>query len=447
MRRLLRNLCLLLPLAAAACSGALDAEQLDLCRRVLPALHPDGTALQEVLVTPDAAGKHSVRIDYVAREPDDEQRPHFATCGFSGGLYDKDRLGLAAVETEAGLLGEARLLYLNRFWLSSQGPGAQIETALPPLPQLSPRVAYALQQLINAIALASIYGLLATAYSLIYGLVGRINLAFGDIAVIGAYAAIGGVAAIVALGFDNPLSGLAVALLFAAGTAAVWSWFIGAAVVAPLHARFRHGQPILVATAAVAVSIQEFLRLFQGVRERWLPPFFSDPLPVARAGSFVVTVTPMQICVAVSALTAAIGLLAALAWTRVGREWRAFADDPTAASMFGVAPARILSITFIAAGLNAGLAGFIVAVYYGNVSFSMGTMLALKALLAAIAGGIGKVEGALLGGVLIGLIEAGWSAYFDIALRDIVVFSLLVVMFVLRPGGLFGFAGPSPREV
>jgi branched-chain amino acid transport system permease protein len=115
--------------------------------------------------------------------------------------------------------------------------------------------------------------------------------------------------------------------------------------------------------------------------------------------------------------------------------------------MFGVAPQRVLASTFALAGLAAGFAGWIVAVYYGNVSFSMGTVLGLKALLAAIVGGIGRIEGALLGGLLIGLIEAVWSAYFDIASRDLVLFSLLVVMFVLRPGGLLGFSGPSPREV
>jgi branched-chain amino acid transport system permease protein len=369
---------------------------------------------------------------------------HFVTCEFSGSRYDKDRLDLAAVQIDAAPLGEARLLYLKRFWLA---PGNDIALPAPAVIQIPATAAYAVQQTINAIALAAIYGLLATAYSLIYGLAGRINLAFGEIAVIGAYAAIGGVGVIVTLGLNDPIAGLSVALCVAALICLLWSWFLGRAVIGPLHARHRQGQPILVATAAAAVSIQEFLRLFQGVRERWLPPFFSGPVPLARSGSFVVTVTPMQIGIAISATCAAIALLVLMARTRFGREWRAFADDPVAASMVGVAPQRILAATFVVAGVAAGLAGWIVAIYYGNVSFSMGTMLGLKALLAAIVGGIGRVEGALLGGLLIGLIEAVWSAYFDIASRDLVLFSLLVVMFVLRPGGLLGFSGPSPREV
>lgn len=442
MRRILLTLSLLAGLLAAGCSPAVDEDQLDLCRRVLGALHAEGTELQETRFGP--AGPRGILLVYSAREPGHEMRMHFVTCEFSGSRYDKDRLDLSAVQIDAAPLGDARLLYLKRFWLA---PGN--ETALPPpaVMQVPAAIAYAAQQAINAIALAAIYGLLATAYSLIYGLAGRINLAFGEIAVIGAYAAIGGVGVIVTFGLNDPIAGLSIALCVAALLCSLWSWFLGRTVIGPLHARHRQGQPILVATAAAAVSIQEFLRLFQGVRERWLPPFFSSPVPLARSGGFVVTVTPMQISIAASAICAAIALLFMMARTRFGREWRAFADDPMAASMFGVAPQRILAATFVVAGLAAGLAGWIVAIYYGNVSFSMGTMLGLKALLAAIIGGIGQVEGALLGGLLIGLIEAVWSAYFDIASRDLVLFSLLVVMFVLRPGGLLGFSGPNPREV
>ncbi len=431
-----------LSLLAASCGSSVDSGQLDLCRRVLGALHPDGTELRETRFAP--AGQRGVLLAYSAQEPSEATRMHFVTCEYSGTRYDKDRLDLASVMIDAAPLGEARLLYLKRFWLAPEND----TQALPPtVVQIPAGAAYALQQSINAIALAAIYGLLATAYSLIYGLVGRINLAFGEIAVIGAYGAIGVVGAIVTLGLDNPIAALLSALLMAASLCALWSWFLGRVVVGPLHARHRQGQPILVATAAAAVSIQEFLRLFQGARERWLPPFFSSPYPVARSGSFVVTVTPMQLVIAGAALCSAAALLYVMMRTRFGREWRAFADDPLAASMFGVAPKHILAGTFLLAGLAVGLSGWMVAVYYGNVSFSMGTMLGLKALLAAIVGGIGRIEGALLGGLLIGLIEAAWSAYFDIASRDLVLFSLLVVMFVLRPGGLLGFAGPNPRDV
>jgi branched-subunit amino acid ABC-type transport system permease component len=414
---------------------------------VLPALHPDGTELREIAVAAAALGRQGVRIDYRAREPGEPARRRFAACGFGGSVFSTRRLDLVAVDTDAGPLGEARLTYLNRFWLGGAAGAAAASGEAPSVSEMPLAAAYALQQLINAVALAASYALLATAYSLIYGLIGRINLAFGDITVVGAFGALAAVAAGAALGLADPIGGIALALALGAALAAVWSWFTGFTIVAPLHARHRLGQPILVATVALSIVIQEFLRLSGGAHEHWFPSLFNEALPLARAGTFVVTVTPIQLVIAAAALGTAAAVLGLIARSRFGREWRAFADDPAAAALFGVAPRRLLASTFLLAGALAGLAGWVIAVYYGNVGFAMGTMLGLKALVAAVLGGIGSVAGAFLGGVLVALIEAGWSAYFEIGYRDVVVYSLLIVVFVLRPGGLFGFSGPQPREV
>ena len=444
MRRRFRFIVLGLPLLAAACAGPIDSEQLRLCRRVLPALHPDGTEIREMRVG-RVQERTSLRIDYAAREPAAANHVHFATCGFGGTTFERDRLELVSVETDRGTLGEARLLYLKRFWLDD--PGSAAESRPDGLLRLPASLAYALQQLVNAVALAAIYALLATAYSLIYGLIGRINLAFGEIAVLGAFGAVSGLGVAAALGIANPFAALALALVVAGAVAAGWSLFIGRSVLAPLHARERLGQPILIATAGVALAIQEFVRVGQGPRERWMPPVFNQPIRLASADGFIVTITPMQIVVALAALAAAAAVLLLLARTSFGRKWRAFADDPGTAALFGVDGQRLLALTFLLAGLLAGLAGWIVAAYYGNISFSMGAMLGLKALVAAVVGGMGSVPGAFLGGLCVALIEAAWSAYFDITARDIVVFSLLIVVFVLRPGGLLGFSGPKPRDV
>jgi branched-chain amino acid transport system permease protein len=446
MRRLAFVAALLLAVPLSGCLGSIDGEQLRVCRLVLPALHPEGTALREIGHATTALGRQGVRIDYEAREPGEAPRLRQVTCGFGGTVFAARRLDLVAVETDQGRLGDARLTFLKRFWLADAGAAAG-ETPAPSVPEIPMAAAYAMQQFLNAVALAASYALLATAYSLIYGLVGRINLAFGDITVVGAFGALAAVAVAVGLGLGDPIGGIAVALVLGAGLAALWSWFAGVTVVAPLHARHRLGQPILVATAALSITIQEFLRISGGAHEHWFPSLFNDTLPLARAGAFVVTVTPMQLMIAIAALGAAGAVLRLLARSRFGREWRAFADDPAAAALFGVAPQRLLASTFVLAGLLAGLAGWVIAVYYGNVGFATGTTLGLKALVAAVLGGIGSVPGAFLGGVLVALIEAAWSAYFDIGFRDVVVFSLLVVVFVLRPGGLLGFSGPQPREV
>ena len=446
----MRRLALIAPLlaAVAACAGALDSEQLRVCRRVLPALALQGTEIHELKTGPAPLGRQGVRIEYIAREPGAEPRLRQLACGFAGRTLEPGRLELVAVKTDEGPLGQVRLLYLQRFWLDDP---ATAVAAGPPRPsdlaELPLALAYAAQQLINALALGAIYALLATAYSLIYGLVGRINLAFGQIAVVGAFGATGVFAAAAAAGLADPLAGLILALVAAVALAGLWSWFIGWRVIAPLHARHRRGQPILVATVAAAIAMEEMLRLSQGARERWMPPIFNEPLPLAAAGPFIVTLTWVQISVAAIAAAAAGAVLWMLARTAFGRQWRAFADDPHAAALFGVAPGRLMGTTFLLAGSLAGLSGWIVTVYYGNVSFAMGTMLGLKARVAAVVGGIGSVPGAFLGGVLVGLLEALWSAYFDIALRDIVVYAMLSIVFLLRPGGLLGWSDPTPRQV
>jgi branched-chain amino acid transport system permease protein len=444
MRRLVSIALLLAPILAA-CAAALDAEQLSLCRRAIPALHPEATEIRELRAAPATLGKQAVRIEYLAREPGGTTGPRHLTCGFGGATFDADRFDLVAVETDEGRLGEARLLYLKRFWLAD--PATALDAHAAGLPELPASLAYAAQQLVSALAPCAIYALLATAYSLIYGLVGRINLAFGQIAVIGAFGAVAALTLAIVVGIVHPIAALAVALACAAGLSALWSAVVGRTVVAPLHARHRLGQPILVATAAVAITLEETLRLSQGARDRWMPALFNQPIPLAASGPFVVTVTPMQLGAASVALAAAVAVLVLLGRSRFGRHWRAFADDPGAAALFGVPPGRLLAATFLLAGLLAGLAGWIVAVYYGNVGFAMGTMLGLKALVAAVVGGIGSVPGAFLGGLLVGLVETLWSAYFDIGMREVVVYAILIAVFALRPGGLLGFSGPSPRDV
>jgi branched-chain amino acid transport system permease protein len=440
------SLILIVPLLAG-CGKSIDGEQLRTCRDVIAALNPDGTDIREMRYGPSALGLEGVRIDYVARAPGEPSHVRYVACGFAGRAFSGDRLDLVAVETDSGPLAQAPLYFLKRFWLGSPANAGAGVGSEPAVPVLSRSIAYGMQQFINAIALSAVYALLATAYSLIYGITGRINLAFGEIAMLGAYGAIGAIGLLVALGLDDPLAGVAVALAAAAAFSALWSAVIGRAVIAPLHARHRLGQPILVATAGLAVAIQEFLHLSQGVRDRWVPPVFKEPIALARADTFVVTVTPMQIAVVITVLAAAAAMLWIFTRTRFGLSWRAYADDPHAAALLGVDGTRLLSTTFVLAGLSAGLAGAVVGVYYGNVGSDLGTMLGIKALIAALIGGIGSVPGAFLGGLVVGVVETAWSAYFDITLRDLVIYTFLVVLFLLRPGGLFGLASAEPPRI
>ena len=333
---------------------------------------------------------------------------------------------------------------LIRFWLAT--PEGRAADPLPlagaetvwSAPLLA---AYGLQQAINGLPLTAIYALLAAAYSLVYGLVGRINLAFGEFAAAGGYAAAFGV--LLAAGFA-PAALLALALGLAVSTAGAFGVASGRLVFAPLHRA--SGQQALVATVGLSLFLQEFLRLTQGARIRWVNPILNEPFALLRAGDFFVAATPIALLIGALALIAALALLAVMKWTRFGRQWRAYADDPIAAEMFGVAPGAIFAKTFALASALAGLSGFAMTIFYGGLGYGASTTLGLKALIAAILGGIGSIPGAFLGGLLIGVFEAAWSAFLPIDYRDVAVFSLLAIVLALRPGGILNIGAATPRR-
>jgi len=432
MSALKRLLVLIAALASLGGCAGLDAGQARLCRAVIPALN--GTALAiEVVRTAPLPAAQGVRVDYRVQSAAG-QRDRFLECRFVGGSAGGQ---LAAVRTEEGPISDLRLYMLKRFWLGTEGALADPEpvSRAAEAPVLPRGLAIALQHVIFALPPIAIYALLASAYSLLYGLIGRINLAFGELAAVAGYAAL--------LGFAlwGPLPGPSTALLLsvvlALSAATLHGIVVGRLLFAPL---FRSaGQHVLIGSIALAIVLQEYLRLTQGAKLIWVPPVFNTPYALARSGDFVVTFTPMALAAAFVCVVAALSLMALLKSSRFGRAWRACADDAGAAALFGVDHRLLLLKTFALASGLAGLAGYVVTVYYGAFGYAGGIVLGLKSLLAAVAGGIGRVGGAFLGGVLIGAIESAWSAVFPIEFRDLAVFILLIVLLVLRPNGLIGW--------
>ena len=423
----------------------IDADQARLCRVLLPALLAPDARLTGLRQSPLPGGAPGLRIDYTFSENGEAARPGFAQCRFAGGALSAERRELAALTTQDGPAGEAQLLMLKRFWLAR--PEAILADPAPvagadTVPVISASAAYALQQGVNGLPMAAVYGLLAAAYSLVYGLVGRINLAFGELAAAGGYAALFGVALAIPV---SPLAAMALAMVFALSTGAFYGVVTGRIIARAM--RRASGQQVLVATIGLALFLQEYLRLTQWVSLRWVSPVLAEPFALARAGDFIVTVPPISLLLAGVACLAACAVLAAMKLTVFGRNWRAYADDPRAAALFGVDPARIFAQTFALAAALAGLAGYVMTLYYGGVGYGASTALGLKALVAAILGGIGSVPGAFLGGLAIGALEALWSSAFAIEYRDLVVYLLLAVLLVFRPGGLLGWGDLTPRRV
>lgn len=305
-------------------------------------------------------------------------------------------------------------------------------------PGVSRDVAYFLQQCVNGAVVSAFYALLAVAYALVYGLTGRIMLAFGDFAMFAAYVAI------VAILVVFELAQFGLALAFALGLAvtvtAAASLGVGsqALVFRPLFGRT--SQAMLVASIGLAIIIQELIRLATGGRELWLQPYLNEAFLLVRSDGFSVQVTSMQVAIIAFAALLSMVLVALMRHSGFGRRWRACSEDGRLAGLCGVNLPAVIAVTFALSSAYAGIAGFGVAVYYGNVSFYMGLVLGLKALFAAIIGGFGSIGGAIAGAVLLAMLETMWSAYFSIEYRDVAVFGLFILVLILRPQGLVGIA-------
>jgi branched-chain amino acid transport system permease protein len=426
---------LLAALCLAGCSPALETDQARLCRMALPALLPEGAWIRIDSQKPDLDGRGLV-VAFSAEAPGREAEPHVAACRFRERGRPRQSRDLVSLTLDGEPLTDTQLFFLVRYWLATPEGRAADPAPLGGLgiaPRLPRSVAYGLQMALDGLPLSVIYALLAAAYSLVYGLVGRINFAFGELAAAGGYAA---AMAALALAGLPPAPLLAAAFALAAAVACGWGAASARAVFIPL--RRAMGQQTLVATVGLALFLQELLRIAQGDRASWMSPQLNQPFALARSGDFIAVATPMTFVATLTALAVGLGLVVIFRWTRTGREWRAYADDPLAAELLGVNPIVLTVRAFALSGALAGLAGAIMTAAYGAVGYALSATLTLKALAAAIVGGIGSLPGAFLGGLIVGAAEAGWSALFPIDDRDLAVYALLLVFIALRPSGLLG---------
>jgi branched-chain amino acid transport system permease protein len=401
----------------------------------LPALLPEGARIAIDSQLPDRDGR-GLTVAFSAEAPGQETEPHVAACRFREPGRPRQSRDLVSLALDGAPVTETQLFFLVRYWLATPEGRAADPAPLGGLAaalHLPRSLAYGLQMALDGLPLSAIYALLAAAYSLVYGLIGRINFAFGELAAAGGYAA---AMAALALAGLPPAPLLAAAFALAAAVACGWGFGSARAVFIPL--RRAMGQQALVATVGLALFLQELLRIAQGDRASWMSPQLNQPFALARSGDFIAVATPMTFVATMTALAVGLGLVLIFRWTRTGREWRAYADDPLAAELLGVSPVALTARAFALSGALAGLAGAIMTSAYGAVGYGLSATLTLKALAAAIIGGIGSLPGAFLGGLIVGAAEAGWSALFPIDDRDLAVYALLILFIALRPSGLLG---------
>ncbi|MDE2383244.1 MAG: branched-chain amino acid ABC transporter permease LivH [Alphaproteobacteria bacterium] len=306
---------------------------------------------------------------------------------------------------------------------------------------------YFLQQLINGLTLGSIYGLIAIGYTMVYGIIGMINFAHGDVFMVGSVTSfilvlIGGVS----FGLSGNSAGIIILLAlvlvvaYAMLVSSVYNWTIERVAYRPLRGSFRLAP--LISAIGMSIVLQEFVRIAQEARPKPIQKLVTGgyELMSKQVGeqTFAVTITNMQIFIIISTLVLMTAFTFIIQRTSLGRAQRACEQDTKMASLLGINVDRTISITFIMGAMLAAFAGMLFFLHYTETDFFVGFAAGIKAFTAAVLGGIGSIPGAMMGGLLIGIIEVMWSAYFSVEYKDVAAFTVLVLVLIFMPQGLLG---------
>ena len=296
--------------------------------------------------------------------------------------------------------------------------------------------AYFVDQLINGLTLGSIYGLIAIGYTMVYGIIGMINFAHGEIFMIGAFVSI---ITFLILGIAGvtwiPLA-LLIVLIVAMILTSIYGWTLERVAYRPLRGSPRLAA--LITAIGMSIFLQNYVQLLQGARNKPMQPVISGGITVMQQEDYVVSFSYMQMIIIVVTVVLMTVFTLILTRTALGRAQRACEQDRKMASLIGVDVDRTISLTFVVGAALASVAGMMFLMYYGVIDFFIGFLAGIKAFTAAVLGGIGSLPGAMLGGLLIGLIEAFWSGYFTVEYKDVAAFAILILVLIFRPTGLLG---------
>jgi branched-chain amino acid transport system permease protein len=294
-----------------------------------------------------------------------------------------------------------------------------------------------IQQLINGITLGSIYGLIAIGYTMVFGIIGMVNFAHGDVFMVSVFISLIALLILTSfLGVSSIVLALLIVLIVAMVFTSLVNWAIERVAYRPLRGSFRLAP--LISAIGMSIFLSNFVQVTQGPRNKSIPPIVQGEYVLMDHGNYAVTLSLKQLIIwgVTAVLLAAFWYL--VAKTSLGRAQRACEQDQKMAALVGVDVDRTISMTFVIAAALAAVAGTLYLMYYGVVSFADGFVPGVKAFTAAVLGGIGSLPGAVIGGILIGLIETMWSAYFSIDYKDVAAFSVLAITLIFLPQGLFG---------
>ena len=292
-----------------------------------------------------------------------------------------------------------------------------------------------LQQLINGLTIGAVYALIALGYTLVYGIIQLINFAHGEVFMIGAYA---GLTVLLAAGIAQPAGAPALTTWLAAMLAAgmVACGLLGLGIERAAYRPLRRAPKLAALITAIGLSffLQNAVMLCYGAQDRYFPPL----LPLVRWTMGGVTMTLMQAIILGAAAAMMWGLHRFITGTRLGTAMRAVSQDSTAAALVGIWVDRIIALAFLIGSALAAVGGILFGLYYNTINFHDGYMTGLKAFTAAVLGGIGNVPGAMVGGLLLGLLEGLSAGYLSAQWKNVCAFVVLVAILLLRPQGLLG---------
>lgn len=298
------------------------------------------------------------------------------------------------------------------------------------LPQLT-------QQFFNGLSLGAIYALIAIGYTMVYGIIGMINFAHGEIYMIGAYTGLVTLSAIgIGSGLPLPLI-ILIMLIVAVLVTGVYGYAVEKVAYAPLRGSSRLVP--LISAIGMSIFLQNWVANGQGARDMAVPALVTGAVEMQIGNSpFIVTAPYSRIMIIVVTVLLMIALTLFIKYSRIGRASRACSQDLQMANLLGIDTSRIISFTFVIGAMLAAVGGVLIALAIGKLNPFIGFIAGIKAFTAAVLGGIGSIPGAMLGGVLLGLAETFAAAYISSQYKDIVAFGLLVFILMFRPTGLLG---------
>jgi len=271
---------------------------------------------------------------------------------------------------------------------------------------------------------------------MVFGILGMVNFAHGDVFMVSAFIAL--IAFLILttwVGVGSIALALVIVLIVAMLLTSLVNWAIERVAYRPLRGSFRLAP--LISAIGMSIFLSNFVQVAQGPRNKPVPPMLNDVISIPLGGG-TITISEKQFLIFVVTAVLLVAFWALVQKTKLGRAQRACEQDRRMAALIGVDVNRTVSLTFVIGGALAAVAGVMFMAYYGVVNFSDGFTPGVKAFTAAVLGGIGSLPGAVIGGLLIGLIETMWSAYFSIDYKDVAAFSILAVVLIFMPSGLLG---------